>query len=192
MVAVGSCRTPISPRCTAVAEHTCSRLADVILRDPAQQLDPRVRRLWALEALLVAAGVAVAVAVATMVLARADETTAATVVGVVGGLTVVVGGAAGVLIAPGVAYNRFGYEVTDLGLYVASGVVWRRWQVVPHARVQTVDTRSGPLQRLFGIVSVAVTTASAQGGTEVPGLDPRVADALLTELARHAGIEEGT
>jgi uncharacterized protein len=164
----------------------------VILRDPAQRLDPRVRRLWALELLLVAVGIAVGVAVATTLLARADATTAAAVVGVVGGLTVVAGGAAGVLVAPGVAFNRFGYEVTDLGLYVASGIVWRRWQVVPHARVQTVDTRSGPLQRLFGVVSVAVTTASAAGGTEVPGLDPRVADTLVAELARRAGIEEGT
>ena len=101
-------------------------------------------------------------------------------------------GAAAVFVAPGIAFNRFGYEVTDLGLYVVSGILWRRWQVVPHARVQTVDTRSGPLQRLFGVVSVAVTTASAEGGTEVPGLDPRVADTLVTELARRAGIEEGT
>ena len=126
----------------------------MILRDPALRLDPRVRRLWALELLLVA-----------------TATTTA---------------------APGIAFDRFGYEVTDLGLYVASGIVWRRWQVVPHARVQTVDTRSGPLQRLFGVVSVAVTTASAEGGNEVPGLDPRVADTLVTELARRAGIEEGT
>jgi uncharacterized protein len=164
----------------------------VILRDPAQRLDPRVRRLWALELLFVAVGLAVAVAVVSTVLVQTGATIAAAVVGVVGGLVVVVGGIAGVLVAPGVAYDRFGYEVTDLGLYVASGIVWRRWQVVPHARVQTVDTRSGPLQRLFGVVSVAVTTASAEGGTEVPGLDPQVADTLVTELARRAGIEEGT
>ncbi len=164
----------------------------MILRAPTHRLDPRVRRLWALEWLLVAAGLAVAVAVAATVLERADATTAAVVVGVVGGLAVLVGGAAGVLVAPGVAFNRFGYEVTDLGVYVAGGILWRRWQVVPHARVQTVDTRSGPLQRLCGIVSVAVTTASADGGTEIPGLDPGVADALVAELARRAGIEEGT
>jgi uncharacterized protein len=172
--------------------RTCSTLAVVILRDPAHRLDPRVRRLWALELLLVGAGAAVGVAVATTVLASAGATSGALVVGVVGGFAVVVGGTVGVLVAPGVAFNRFGYEVTDLGLYVASGIVWRRWQVVPHARVQTVDTTSGPLQRLCGVVSVAVTTASAEGGTEVPGLDPRVADALVVELSQRAGIEEGT
>ena len=63
---------------------------------------------------------------------------------------------------------------------------------MPHARVQTVDTKRGPLERAFGLVSVAVSTASAKGGTDIPGLDPRVADALVEELARRAGIDEGT
>ena len=170
----------------------CSTLATVILRAPTHRLDPRVRRLWALEWLLVAAGLAVAVAVAATVLERADATTAAVVVGVVGGLAVLVGGAAGVLVAPGVAFNHYRYEVTELGLYVARGRLWRSWQVVPHARVQTVDTNAGPLHRAFGLVSAKVTTASAAGGTEIPGLDPTVADALVDELARRAGIDEGT
>ncbi len=122
----------------------------MILRAPVHRLDPRVRRLWALETLLVALGVAVGVAFATTVLARVDATTAAVVVGVVGGLVVLVGGAAGVLVAPGVAFNHYRYEVTELGLYVAQGMLWRRWQVVPHARVQTVDTNAGPLQRPSG------------------------------------------
>jgi hypothetical protein len=93
---------------------------------------------------------------------------------------------------PSLAYRRFRYEITELGLYVARGRLWRRWQVVPHARVQTVDTKRGPLERQFGLVSVAVTTASARGGTDIPGLDVGVADALVEELARRAGIDEGT
>ena len=80
----------------------------------------------------------------------------------------------------------------------SSACTWRaggsgaRWHVVPHARVQTVDTKRGPLERALGLVSVFVTTASAKGGTGVPGLDPSVADALVEELARRAGIDEGT
>lgn len=163
----------------------------MILREPANRLDPRVRRLWALEWLLLTLALLAGVVIAVLVLVATDATTAAIAVGVVGGLAVVAGGVT-VLVAPGIAYDHYGYEVTELGLYVASGVVRRRWQVVPHARAQTVDTRSGPLERLCGVVSVAVSTASADGGTEVPGLAPRVADALVDELARRAGIEEGT
>jgi len=92
----------------------------------------------------------------------------------------------------GLDYRRFRYEVTELGLYVASGWLWRSHQVVPHARVQTVDTTAGPLLRAFGLVSVHVRTASAHGGTSIPGLTPPVADRLVEELARRAGIEEGT
>ena len=96
------------------------------------------------------------------------------------------------VVAAGLDYRRFRYEVTDLGLYVASGWLWRSHQVVPHARVQTVDTTAGPLLRAFGLVSVHVRTASAHGGTSIPGLTFDVADRLVEELARRAGIEEGT
>jgi uncharacterized protein len=113
------------------------------------------------------------------------------VLGAIGGAAVLALVAAAV-VQPRLAYRRFGYEITELGLYVARGRLWRRWQVVPHARVQTVDTTRGPLERRFGLVSVEVTTASASGGTDVPGLDPSVADGLVEELARRAGIDEGT
>ena len=168
-----------------------TRLAGVILREPALQLDPRVRTLWMLEWLLAAAVLALATAVVGLLLWLGDEDGAALAVALGGGaLTAPVVALA--LVQPRLAYRRFRYETTDLGLYVARGRLWRRWQVVPHARVQTVDTKSGPFERAFGLVSVAVTTASANGGTLVPGLDRAVADALVTELARRAGIEEGT
>jgi hypothetical protein len=163
----------------------------VILRDPALELDPRVQRLWALEWGL-AAFVCIAVTTAVAVpLALSDERRPAVVVAVVGGAVVLVFGVLAV-VQPRLAYRRFRYEITELGLYVARGRLFRQWQVVPHARVQTVDTKRGPLERAFGLVSVAVSTASASGGTDIPGLDPRVADSLVEELARRAGLDEGT
>ena len=163
----------------------------MILREPALQLDPRVQRLWALEWALVALAVGLATASAAVLLAFAEEWLAAILVAVSGcGITLLLVALA--LVQPRLLYRRFRYEITDLGLYVARGSLWRSWQVVPHARVQTVDTKRGPLERAFGLVSVTVTTASAKGKTEIPGLDTRVADALVQELARRAGIEEGT
>ena len=163
----------------------------VILREPASQLDPRVRRLWALEWGLVAVGAAVVTAGIGVPMALSDNRLGAVVVALVGAsVTLVLVGLA--VLHPRFLYRRFRYETTDLGLYVARGSYWRRWQVVPHARIQTVDTKRGPLERALGLVSVAVTTASAKGGTDIPGLDPRVADALVQELARRAGIDEGT
>jgi uncharacterized protein len=163
----------------------------VILREPALKLDPRVQRLWMVEWIVAAVIAGVVTLLVAVPLALSDSNVGAVVVGLVGGL-VTAGLALLAFVQPRLAYRRFGYEVTELGLYVARGRLWRRWQVVPHARVQTVDTKRGPLERYFGLVSVEVTTASAKGGTDIPGLDVAVADGLVEELSRRAGIEEGT
>jgi uncharacterized protein len=163
----------------------------VILREPANELDPRMRAYWTAESLIATAVAAVLTAVVAVLTALADATTAAWIVAVVGGLVVLALGVSA-FVTPRLDYRHYRYEVTDLGLYVARGWLWRRWQVVPHARVQTVDTTAGPLLRAFGLVEVEVTTASAAGGTSIPGLRPDVADTLVAELARRAGIEEGT
>jgi membrane protein YdbS with pleckstrin-like domain len=163
----------------------------VILREPANELDPRMRAYWTAESLIATAVAAVLTAVVAVLTALADATTAAWIVAVVGGLVVLALGVSA-FVTPRLDYRHYRYEVTDLGLYVARGWLWRRWQVVPHARVQTVDTTAGPLLRAFGLVEVEVTTASAAGGTSIPGLRPEVADTLVAELARRAGIEEGT
>jgi uncharacterized protein len=163
----------------------------VILREPVNALDPGMRAYWTTQGevvTLVAAGLLTG---ATVILAMVGAETAVWIVGVLGALTVAVLAVLSVVVAQ-LNYRHYRYEVTELGLYVAKGWLWRRWQVVPHARVQTVDTKAGPLMRAFGLVAVEVTTASASGSNEIPGLRPPVADALVEELARRAGLEEGT
>jgi uncharacterized protein len=150
-----------------------------------------MRTYWVVEGLLATLTTAAVVVAATGITVLADAPTTAWIVGVVGSLVVAVL-AVSAFVAPRLEYEYYRYEVMDLGLYVARGWLRRRWQVVPHARVQTVDTRAGPLLRAFGLVAVEVTTASAAGGTAIPGLPPDVAGELLEELARRAGIEEGT
>jgi uncharacterized protein len=164
----------------------------VILREPRQPLDARMRTVWAIQGAIATVVLAVAVGVAVALLAAAGAATAAWIVGGLGAVAVIAAAVILIRVWPELDHRHFRYEVTELGLYVARGWLWRRWQVVPHARVQTVDTTAGPLLRAFGLVAVEVTTASAAGGTSIPGLPPEVAGALLQELARKAGIEEGT
>ena len=163
----------------------------VILREPANAIDPRMRTYWTVRALIGTVAVGALVAAATAIAAVLDATTAAWLVGLLGGLGVVLLGALS-LVAVRLGYRYFRYEVTEHGLYVARGRLWRRQQIVPHARLQTVDTTAGPLLRAFGLVAVEVSTASAAGGTSIPGLRPPVAADLVTELARRAELEEGT
>jgi membrane protein YdbS with pleckstrin-like domain len=162
----------------------------VILREPARALDPRMRTVWAVEGTLATTVLAVAVAALVILLVATDDSAAAWLVGLAGAVAVVVSAIVLGWLLPTFAHRHFRYEVTELGLYVARGWLWRRWQIVPHARVETVDIRSGPLLRAFGLVAVEVSTAAAGGGTGVPGLAPAEADALVEELARRAGIEE--
>ncbi|HET9673582.1 MAG TPA: PH domain-containing protein [Gaiellaceae bacterium] len=163
----------------------------MILREPVNALDPRMRAYRTTQGAILTLVAAGLVTGATVILATAGAATAAWVVGVLGALAVGVLAVLSVLVAQ-LSYRHYRYEVTELGLYVAKGWLWRRWQVVPHARVQTVDTKAGPLMRAFGLVAVEVTTASAAGGSEIPGLEPAVAHALVEELALRAGLEEGT
>jgi uncharacterized protein len=160
----------------------------VILREPAQALDPRVRTLWAVEGAIATVLLAALVVAAVVALAMLGAGTAAVLVAV-GGTAMLAAAVVLVLLVPGHNHRHFRFEVTELGLYVARGWWLRRWQLVPHARIETVDINSGPLLRAFGLVSVQVATAAAGGGTGIPGLTPGDADALVEELSRRAGIE---
>ena len=164
----------------------------MILREPAEALDPRMRAVWAVEGAIASAVLGLVVAAAVVVLVLTDASTAAWIVGAVGAAAVIVSALVLVWLSPTLNHRHFRFEVTELGLYVARGWLWRRWQVVPHARIQTVDIKRGPLLQAFGLVAVQVATAAAGGGTDIPGLAPGAADALVEELARRAGIEEGT
>ncbi|SPL98636.1 transmembrane protein, distant homology with ydbS [[Actinomadura] parvosata subsp. kistnae] len=64
-------------------------------------------------------------------------------------------------VMPAWRYRVHRWEVTDEAVYSASDWLWLQWRVVPLSRVQTVDTLPGPLQQLFGLSGVTVTTTSA-------------------------------
>jgi membrane protein YdbS with pleckstrin-like domain len=78
-------------------------------------------------------------------------------------------------------------------LLVTSGVLIRRLVIVPYGRMQLVDVKAGPIDRLFNIASVQLHTAAATTDAVIPGLEPAVAAALRDRLAaigeqRSAGL----
>ena len=54
--------------------------------------------------------------------------------------------------------------------------------MAPLSRIQTVDTRRGPLEQRFGLATVVVTTASAKGAVTMPGLDHALAGDIAEQL----------
>lgn len=74
------------------------------------------------------------------------------------------------------------WEVTETAVYTRSGFFWQEWRVAPMSRIQTVDTLRGPLQQLFALATVTVTTASARGAVQIKGLDHELAASLAEQL----------
>ncbi|MGW8886056.1 PH domain-containing protein [Streptomyces sp. NPDC055749] len=76
------------------------------------------------------------------------------------------------------------WEVTDEAVYVRTGVFRQEWRIAPMSRIQTVDTVRGPLEQLWRLATVTVTTASARGAVRIEGLDHEVAAELAERLTR--------
>lgn len=151
-------------------------------RPPANRVDPRALRWWTLRAALGVLAVAVA-ELAAMVLAELDRPMGTALL-----LATVVGGAGYVAVVPRWRYRVHRWEVDERAVYTQAGWLWLAWRVAPISRIQTIDTERSPLQRLFRLATVTVTTASSAGAVRIEGLDADDAAALarqLTEVTQH-------
>jgi len=86
-----------------------------------------------------------------------------------------------VTVLPPARWHRWRYEVRGEEVDLERGVLWRRRTLVPLSRVQHVDTKSGPLQRRFGLATVEIYTAA--GSEEIPQLAVSVADELRENIS---------
>jgi uncharacterized protein len=86
------------------------------------------------------------------------------------------------VVAPLWRYRVHRWEVTEDAVYAKTGWLWQEWRIAPMSRIQTVDTERGPLERLFNLSSVTVTTASAAGPIKIEGLDHEQAADLVERL----------
>ena len=139
-------------------------------------LDPRVRILWWVTGLLQALLV-------TLVVTPVDvfaplPTPTGLVTGVVLAVTVLLA-----LVIPAIRYRRWGYALRDSDLWIRQGVFWVTVSVIPYSRLQFVDTRQGPLDRLFGLSQLIVHTAAIGTSGRLPGLAQDEAERLRERLA---------
>ena len=98
-------------------------------------------------------------------------------------------GAAGLLmvtVAPVWRYRVHRWEVSADVVYTRTGWFSREWLLVPVGRIQTVDSKQGWLERLLGLATIEVNTASHTGSSEVSGLPVAVATRLAEDLAHRA------
>jgi putative membrane protein len=80
------------------------------------------------------------------------------------------------------------YWLDDVALHYRSGVFTPDERVVPRARVQAVDTATGPLQRVFGVLELRVQVPGASDEDEVvlSAVTPAESERLRIELGQAA------
>lgn len=155
------------------------------LRPPAELVSSRARTMWALQGVVLTVVLVVAGVVGWVIL---DPGTVWKLLGI---LVVTVLFVGSVLVAPTLRYRIHRWEVTDDAVYTQRGLLTIEQRIAPISRVQTVDTERGALERVFGLSSVTVTTASAKGELRIEGLDAHVADRIVHDLTVVTAASEG-
>jgi uncharacterized protein len=101
----------------------------------------------------------------------------------------------GVTWYPKARYARWRWQLTDRALEMRYGVVVHRHEAVPYFRVQQIDIERGPVDRMLGLATLQVTTASASGSGSLPGIAeedaPLVRQELLLRAAEAIGEQGG-
>jgi len=156
------------------------------MRAPRNMVSPRAIRYWTARAAigwLILAGAQVVI-----MIALPDGATRWHFVALA--VTVIVA-AAHLAVMPQWRYRVHRWESTPHAVYTQAGWVSQQRRIAPISRIQTVDSERGPLEQLFGLSNVTVTTASAAGPLKIHGLDRDTAQALVDHLARAIEVTRG-
>lgn len=156
-----------------------------IMADPAWRPSPKARLLWTAQAAL---GWVIPFA-ALLVWSLLDSAHRGWQLGVL--LVALVPAVLSIGVAPWWRYAVHRWEVTDEAVYTRVGWLTQESRVAPISRVQTVDTERGPLERLLGLATVTVTTASSAGAVQISALDLPVAEETVTRLTSIAAQHRG-
>ncbi len=147
--------------------------------EPAERLDPRAKALWRITGALGALPLLAAGAFASWASLRVVEVPL--LLGILPflaalGLFVVLAG-----VVPDLRWRRWRYEIRTDEVDLQRGVLWVSRTLVPLARIQHVDTQSGPLQRRFDLATVVFYTAA--GPNQIPELSAPVAAGARDRIA---------
>lgn len=156
-----------------------------IMADPAWRPSPKAKVLWTIQAAL--GWIVPFVALIIWVAFDGDRRGAQLVVFAVAVVLAVVS----IGVVPLWRYAVHRWEVTDEAVYTRVGWLTVESRVAPISRVQTVDTERGPLERLLGLATVTVTTASSAGAVQISALDLAVAEQTVTRLTEIAALHRG-
>lgn len=102
-----------------------------------------------------------------------------------------------VIVSPVIRYNRYRYFIDDDMLVVVEGLFFVTKSIAPIERIHQIAVKRGPIDRMYGMSNVVVTTAG--GEVKIAFLDNDIAEEIADRLrirvngiAKTAKEEEGT
>lgn len=156
--------------------------------DPQYQLNPKVKNVWRISALIWIAICWVCIALPFLIAGATGAGTWAFITALISTIVAIAAVAFFAFTLPNIRYIRWRYEVGEHELDIMRGIFWRKRFVIPFIRVQNTDTKQGPIMRAFGLAQVTVSTAA--GEHEIPGLAVAEADALRDAIAVQARLAQ--
>jgi hypothetical protein len=84
------------------------------------------------------------------------------------------------LVSPQVFYRRYRYRIDDEKAEIRRGVITITHSLVPIERIHQVQVSKGPINRMFGLANVNITTAG--GVSTLEYLDIETAESIASKL----------
>jgi membrane protein YdbS with pleckstrin-like domain len=153
-----------------------------------RSLDPRLRMVWTIQAALAATAIVIVV-LAAEIGVRLGGVDSPVPTGLGAAVVALIGG----LLAwwlPAASWRNWRFELADEALELHHGVLTRTYSAIPYGRVQYIDIKQGPVERLLGLASLVVHTAAAASDSHLPGIAAADAEGLRRTLLARAGVDD--
>lgn len=121
------------------------------------KLDPRAKKCMMVNSIIAWAIILVVAIILDFVLIKAK------VWCIIIALVLVLLAALDIFIVPGVRYERYRYILNDNVIRVREGFLWIKETIVPIERLHKIQVYQGPIDRIFKLSAVRVTTAGGDG-----------------------------
>lgn len=79
------------------------------------------------------------------------------------GAGIIVLAAVCIIIIPRIRYERYRYIIDSANIRVREGIFWIKETIIPMERLHKIQVSQGPVDRMFKLSSVRVTTAGGDG-----------------------------
>jgi membrane protein YdbS with pleckstrin-like domain len=137
-------------------------------------IDPRIRTVWTVGALIVPAVLTIAAAGMIVV----DIPIVPWILATVAVVLIVLG-----IFVPSARWRSWGYRLTETELMIRFGVLIKVQRWLPRTRIQHVDIVGGPIERALGLRQIVIYTAGTrEADVTIPGLQTMVAEQLRADL----------